>query len=228
MHVGHQTKVQSDKGVKHMKGQPAVIVLAAGQGSRFQGAQHKLAQSLGASSVLGTTLRHALATQLPVIVVTTALLAEVVRGYVASRDIVIVPAADISQSVNRTSMWGMGNSISAGVSAASGASGWLLLPGDMPMVQSSTLLAVAEMLDQHPVSYAQHIGRRGHPVGFGAELYSELVTLTGDEGARRLIARYPSQAVDVDDPGVLIDVDTLADLGRVRAAHAASMHGNSF
>jgi molybdenum cofactor cytidylyltransferase len=205
-----------------MTARPAVIVLAAGQGSRFQGAQHKLAQSLGTSSVLGTTLRQALATQLHVVVVTTALLAEVVRGHVASRDIVVLPTTSAATDA-RGLGWGMGHSIAAGVSAVSGASGWLLLPGDMPMVRPSTLLAVADMLEQSPVSYAQYSGRQGHPVGFAAELYSELVTLTGDEGARRLVARYPSQAVDVDDPGVLIDVDTVADLGRVRAAHAATL-----
>jgi molybdenum cofactor cytidylyltransferase len=207
-----------------MSAQPAIVVLAAGQGSRFQGAQHKLAQSLGTSSVLGMTLRHALATQLPVVVVTTALLAEVVRGHVASRDIVVLPSTPAAAEA-RGLGWGMGQSIAAGVSAVSGASGWLLLPGDMPMVQPATLLAVAEMLEQHPVSYAQYTGRRGHPVGFAAELYSELVTLNGDEGARRLIARYPSQAVDVNDPGVLMDVDTVADLSHVRAMHAASAYG---
>jgi molybdenum cofactor cytidylyltransferase len=43
-----------------------------------------------------------------------------------------------------------------------------------------------------------------------------VATLTGDEGARRLVARYPAQGVDVDDPGVLIDVDTAHDLDQVR------------
>jgi len=76
---------------------------------------------------------------------------------------------------------------------------------------------VAARLAQHPVVYAQHIGRRGHPVGFAAELYSELVQLSGDEGARRLVARYPSFGVEVDDPGVLIDVDTLDDLAALHA-----------
>ena len=65
--------------------------------------------------------------------------------------------------------------------------------------------------------FAQHQGRRGHPVGFSAELFSDLVQLTGDEGARRLIARYPSRGVEVADPGVLIDVDTKADLAAVRS-----------
>jgi molybdenum cofactor cytidylyltransferase len=55
-------------------------------------------------------------------------------------------------------------------------------------------------------------------VGFSAELYSELATLSGDEGARRLIARYPAHGVELDDPGVLVDVDTQADLDGLRRA----------
>jgi molybdenum cofactor cytidylyltransferase len=78
------------------------------------------------------------------------------------------------------------------------------------------LLAVARSLDQHPVAYAQHRGRRGHPVGFAAELYSELTGLSGDEGARRIIARYPAFAVEIDDPGVLVDIDTEDDLDALR------------
>jgi molybdenum cofactor cytidylyltransferase len=78
------------------------------------------------------------------------------------------------------------------------------------------MLAVAEALEHHPVAYAQYRGRRGHPVGFAAELYSELVMLSGDEGARRLVARYPAIGVDVDDPGALLDLDTVADLEAMR------------
>ena len=53
-------------------------------------------------------------------------------------------------------------------------------------------------------------------MGFGGELYSELATLAGDEGARRLVARYPAFGVEVADPGVLVDVDTEEDLERIR------------
>jgi molybdenum cofactor cytidylyltransferase len=115
----------------------------------------------------------------------------------------------------------MGYSISAGVNARPNASGWLVLPGDMPLVQPATLQAVARALAQHAVAYAQYKGRRGHPVGFSAELYSELATLSGDEGARRLIARYPAYGVEVDDAGVLLDVDTLDDLASVRKVAGA-------
>ena len=83
-------------------------------------------------------------------------------------------------------------------------------------------LAVATALEQHPVVYAQYKGRRGHPVGFAAELYSELIQLDNDDGARRVVARYPAYGQDVDDPGVLMDVDTPADLAALQARAAVS------
>lgn len=187
---------------------PVVVVLAAGRGSRFEGAGHKLRQSLGDESVLAATLAQVLQSGLPAVVVTTAELVPIVQPLIAARDIVLLPPIG---SATREPL-GMGYSIAAGVGARPNASGWLVLPGDMPLVQATTLQAVARSLGQHPVVYAQHRGRRGHPVGFAAELYTELVRLTGDEGARRLLARYPSQGLEVDDPGVLVDVDTQADL----------------
>ncbi len=197
-----------------MKSRPAVVVLAAGRGSRFRGLHHKLVQTLGASTVLATTISNALATQMPVLVVTTEPLAEMVSRHVATRDMVVLPPAGSPAA----QALGMGYSIAAGVAARSDATGWLILPADMPMVQPATLRHVADELDSHAIAYAQYRGLRGHPVAFAAELYSELVMLTGDEGARRLLARYPAQGVEVDDPGVLLDVDTEDDLARVRVA----------
>lgn len=201
-----------------MGARPVVIVLAAGKGSRFLGNDHKLAQSLGALTVLGSTLQHAIASHLPVVVVTTQSLADIARRSVAARDIVVLP--DVGAPGRDT--LGMGYSIGAGVAARPNASGWLVLPGDMPRVQPATLQAVARQLDGHAVAYAQHKGRRGHPVGFSAELYSELSALSGDEGARRLIARYPAFGVEVEDAGVLVDVDTLDDLDRLRRSEPLS------
>jgi len=197
-----------------MQSRPTVVVLAAGKGSRFKGSAHKLEQSLGDLSVLGRTLRNAIESHLPVVVVTTQALAARAADIIAARDVVVVPQA--------LAELGMSHSIAAGIAARADAPGWLLLPGDMPMVRPATLLAVAWALEHHPVAYAQYQGRRGHPVGFAAELYSELMMLSGDEGARRIVARYPAIGVDVDDPGVLLDLDTEADLAAMRALQAAA------
>jgi molybdenum cofactor cytidylyltransferase len=205
----------------------AVIVLAAGKGSRFQGSEggaggaHKLAQRLGDSSVLAQTLANALSSRLPVVVVTTEAFADVARGCVATRDVIVLPEV----GTGGAKPLGMGVSIAVGVGARPHAPGWLVLPGDMPLVRPATLQAVARGLEHHSVVYAQHRGRRGHPVGFAAELYSELVGLSGDEGARRLISRYPAFGVELDDPGILVDIDTPGDLEAVRRDIAAAHSG---
>ncbi|MBL8288474.1 MAG: nucleotidyltransferase family protein [Rubrivivax sp.] len=206
-----------------MRFRPSIIVVAAGRGSRFGAAlpeaapkRAKLEQPFGTTTVLGATVRNAVQSQLPVVVVTTAALAPLLAGQLAQRDIVVLSEEEAAR--------GMGHSIAAGVAERSGAPGWLVLPGDMPLVQPGTLLAVANALEQHPVAYAQYHGRRGHPVGFASELYSELVLLQGDEGARRIVARYPAFGQEVPDAGVLVDIDTPAELEAARAA-AATISG---
>jgi len=198
-----------------------VIVLAAGCGSRFEADSHKLAAPFdGERCVLAATLGQAIASHLHVVVVTTEPFADLARQSVAARDVVVVPEVGDPGAPGL----GMGHSISAGVSARPHAAGWLILPGDMPLVQPSTLIAVARLLDDHAVVYAQHRGKRGHPVGFAPELYSELVALSGDEGARRLVARYPAFGIELDDPGILVDIDTEDDLESARRAAPPSLH----
>lgn len=193
-----------------MRFRPAIVVPAAGRGSRFGGPLHKLMQPFEGGTVLGSTLRHAVASQLPVVLVTTAEMLPLARTLLALRDIVVLNDAEAAR--------GMGASIASGIAERSGAPGWLVLPGDMPLVQPGTLLAVAAALEQHPVVYAQHRGRRGHPVAFAAELYSELIQLNSDDGARRVLLRYPAHGEETEDSGVLLDVDTASDLELLRQA----------
>lgn len=203
---------------------PTVIVLAAGRGQRFADSQqdslhHKLEQPMGADTVLALTLQNVIASLLPLVVVTTAALAPQVRALVAGSDIVTLTDAEADPG------FGMGRSIARGVQASGQSPGWLVLPADMPLVRPDTLVAVASALLHHPVAYAQHRGQRGHPVGFSSELYSELSMLAGDEGARRVMARYPSTAVEVEDGGVLMDIDTADDLLLAQAIHAGDQAG---
>ena len=205
------------EGKAHMtQRRPAVVMLAAGRGMRFHGVGHKLEQRVElaeADTILARSLRHAMATQLHVVLVTTPSLAPAALQLLPAGDVVILPSVDGS---GRPASIGMGYSIAAGVRATGDAEGWLIVPADMPLMRPESILAVAAALAHYPVAYAQHAGRQGHPVGFSTELYSELVNLQGDEGARRIVARYPSHAVNLDDPGVLVDVDTADDLAQLR------------
>lgn len=117
---------------------PVLILLAAGAARRFGGREHKLAQALGDSTVLGRSLTQALASGLPLVVVTTARLAGLAGETVASRDIVLLPEVGAEGAE-----LGMGRSIAAGVTARPHAPGWLVMPADMPLVQPASLRAVA-------------------------------------------------------------------------------------
>ncbi|CAB3755332.1 molybdopterin-guanine dinucleotide biosynthesis protein MobA [Burkholderia sp. MSh2] len=109
---------------------------------------------------------------------------------------------------------GMGASLAAGVRATPEANGWLVALGDMPWIAASTYEAVTRALDGADASIIApaHRGVRGHPVGFAAHHFDALAALDGDTGARALFAGAPVRLLDVDDPGILRDIDTPADL----------------
>jgi molybdenum cofactor cytidylyltransferase len=109
---------------------------------------------------------------------------------------------------------GLGASIACGVAATGPAAGWIIALADMPAIAPATVRAVAECLRRGAVTVAPaYRGQRGHPVGFAAALHQELLALGGDTGARELLVRHPPRLIEVDDPGVLYDVDVSGDLG---------------
>ena len=188
---------------------PCILIPAAGSGTRFLGRGHKLAARIGADSVLALTLRQASATGLRVILVVSQRLRDEMGDALPACEQVVV-------DIDTHPGWGMGDSIAAGVAASADAAGWLVLPADMPFVRPDSLLRVAAGLADHDVAFARHAARRGHPVAFRASLKAELLALSGDAGARAVVARVDGVAVDVDDPGVLLDIDTADDLEAAR------------
>ena len=119
--------------------------------------------------------------------------------------------------VNVDSVDGMGHSLAAGVRASGDAAGWLVALADMPFVSAETTTRVAaELRAGASIAVPEYRGRRGHPVGFAWHWAHQLAALSGDEGARRILAAHP-QAVaccPVADPGVVRDVDHPDDLRR--------------
>ena len=66
-------------------------------------------------------------------------------------------------------------------------------------------------------------GRQGNPVLWGASYFAEMMELTGDAGAKQLIARHAEHVIEVPlaSNGIFADVDTPADLARLRASLGA-------
>jgi len=98
------------------------------------------------------------------------------------------------------------------------AGGALVHLADHPMVRAETFAAVIDCYRrlQKPIAIARYRGRRGHPVLFARELFAELAAAPEDQGARVVVAADAARVayIDVDDPGVLTDLDTPEDLER--------------
>lgn len=172
---------------------PAVVVLASGRGDRFTasgGKGSKLQALLGGRPVLERTLDAVRASGLP-------------------------------WHLEDAGHAGMGDSIAAGVRATGDAQGWLILPGDLPLVRPDSLQRVAAALAGRAVVLPTFQGRQGHPVGFGRACRDALLLLSGPQGAALVARAYKmterALQVELDDPGIVTDIDTVDDLARAQA-----------
>src|SRR5438309_780619 len=183
------------------------ILLAAGSASRF-GADKLLVRLSGELTVGAAALAN-LASALDSVV-----------AVVRTKD---APLADaFARAGARTTIcpWseeGMGASLAWGVRASPVAAGWVVALADMPWIATATIVCVREALRRGALLAAPtHGGVRGHPVGISARYYGELCGLSGDEGAKRVLAAHATELelIETDDPGVLRDIDAPGDLER--------------
>jgi molybdenum cofactor cytidylyltransferase len=192
-------------------------VLAAGAGARFGGAK-LLAPLNGAPLVAGALL--------------TAFLAPVRRVHVAiGRDPALRKGKAVEATAARilasdrlvlvpveTPEDGMGASLSAAAQALpDDAAGAFVFLGDMPAIDPDTAARLAGAFrGPDDLVAPTYLGRRGHPVLFGAAWFPALRALTGDEGARALLEGAGARLarIPVEDPGIHLDVDRPEDLVR--------------
>ena len=147
----------------------------------------------------------------------------VVLGHDAERIRREVPLDGARAVMNPRYAEGMSTSIRAGVQAATpGSRAFLVVLGDQPLVAPDTFDA---LIDRWSATGAKILiptfrGARGNPVLLDRSLSAEIDGITGDQGCRAIFPGHSKDIseVEVDDPGVLIDVDTEEQVGRVQAA----------
>lgn len=189
----------------------AAIILAAGQSSRFSEG-HKLLADFRGRPILAHVLE--LAGQCPVFDCV------VVTGAERERVESIAHSAGFRTQHNPDFAAGLSTSLMAGIAALpAGIDGTFILLGDMPMIRPGTLQTLAEAAGHAPekAAFVPVFGTDwAHPVLLMRKIFAELASLSGDQGARKLLqARGDVALVPIDDPGSLADIDTLADLVRV-------------
>ena len=181
------------------------ILLAAGFSRRF--GSNKLLQRLPDGPLVAQAAARALQSALPgalaVIRPGVPELAQTLRE------------AGLQVSVCEEAIEGMGASLAHALRTLADrpATGYVVALADMPFVKPDTFRTVAACLQTaaRPLAPGWR-GERGHPVGLPARYRDELAQLRGDQGAREIIARDGIDLIDVDDPGVVRDIDQPADL----------------
>jgi molybdenum cofactor cytidylyltransferase len=132
----------------------------------------------------------------------------------------IVPDSRVLIAQNPNFKRGQLSSLKVGlvVADSAGADAVIVHLADHPLVSPSTFHALADNYGDpaHSIFVARHGGRRGHPVIFDRAVFAELMAAPEDQGARVVVNAAPERVlyVDVDDPGVVLDLDTAADLAR--------------
>jgi molybdenum cofactor cytidylyltransferase len=182
----------------------AAIVLAAGRSTRM--GRNKLMADLEGAPLLLRIVDAALASRARPVVVVTGHEAERVRAALGQRGVSIVHNPDYEKGLSTSVRCGL-EALPAEADAA------LVCLGDMPRVGApllDRLIQAFNPVEGRAVCVPTWRGKRGNPVLWGRQFFSEMAALTGDVGAKHLMAEHPELVVEVpaEDDGVLADVDT--------------------
>ncbi|MCH8916967.1 MAG: nucleotidyltransferase family protein [Alphaproteobacteria bacterium] len=187
----------------------AAVVLAAGRSTRA-GATNKLLAPIGGIPMVARALARITGSNaFPIIVVTGHQSAEVCAA-LAGQGVEFAHNADFAQ--------GMAGSIIAGIKALPGdVAAALICLGDMPAIKAAEidlLIAAFDAQGGAAICVPKAGGRRGNPVLFARRFFPELLALTGDSGAKTVIAAHPELVAEIAmaGTGTLVDLDTSEDI----------------
>ena len=179
------------------------IVLAAGFSSRF-GSSKLLAHLSNGKSIFQQTVER-IAEVFPArLVVTRPEMAAQLQSLAQGTSILSFEHAE----------QGMGATLAFAAQQIGDWDGCLVCLGDMPFIETSTYRRIADNITADSIVTPTFNSKMGNPAAFGKNFFTDLGALTGDTGGRKLTSIYPQavRELQVSDPGILQDIDTLEEL----------------
>jgi molybdenum cofactor cytidylyltransferase len=189
------------------------VLLAAGRSARM--GESKQLMCVGECGMLERTLGNLRASGMDEIML--------VLGFSAESIGRTLPAAlleGVRIVVNENYESGMASSLRAGLAAVSPAmDAALIVLADQPFVRPETMNLLVERYRESNAEIVVpfYRGSRGNPVLLDRSVFAEAMALEGDVGCRAIFARHPEELleVDVDDAGILADIDSREDYERL-------------
>ncbi|HPJ20898.1 MAG TPA: nucleotidyltransferase family protein [Clostridia bacterium] len=178
------------------------VVLAAGYSSRA--GSDKMAMTIGGSTVLGRVLDTLTEICGQIVVVA--------GHHRESTALIIKKYPNVTMVVNEDYDSGMFSSVKRGVSEMN--HDFFLVPGDYPLIGKETYHKLMDGTGEMIVPV--YNGRKGHPVLIRQNLIAPLLREPIDSNLKVFRDMQNVEYIDVDDEGILLDVDTPEDLFEIR------------
>ncbi|MDR3520314.1 MAG: molybdopterin-binding/glycosyltransferase family 2 protein [Acidocella sp.] len=197
----------------------AGVVLAAGLSSRMAPANKLLTTLPGGKTMIAQVVDSVLASTASPVIVVTGHQEEHIKAALAGRNVRFVYAPDYRD--------GMAASLRTGIAAlSSGIGAALICLGDMPLLAPATLNRIIDAYDQaegREIVLPVFDGQRGNPVLWGQRFFPELLSLSGDVGARQILHRHMEHVaeINVESDEILRDFDSPEALATLQGAAVA-------
>jgi molybdenum cofactor cytidylyltransferase len=192
----------------------SAIILAAGTSTRMGRAKQLL--PLDGTTVLARTIENVRSAGLVEMVLVLGASAEAIR-----RQLPRSLLEGLKVVVNQAYGEGMASSLREGLSALDPqASAALIVLGDQPFIQPQTLhrIIAGYRRSGAQIVIPAHQGKRGNPVLLSRPVFQEVMALQGDTGCRAIFPNHLDAIlkVEVEDPGILLDIDNQDDYDRLK------------
>jgi molybdenum cofactor cytidylyltransferase len=179
------------------------VILAAGTSSRF--GENKLLHRVGGATLLGRAIRACSA--FPTMVVATP---ETIASF---------NTAGVEFVPNERPELGMAHSLQLANERIDAANAIAVLPADLALIEPEDVAHVVAASLNADLTYPQrNDGTPGHPVVFSARARLGIASLPAGDTIKQLRNRadLSRRVLDIEEAWPYLDIDTPADLGRVR------------
>jgi molybdenum cofactor cytidylyltransferase len=86
---------------------------------------------------------------------------------------------------------------------------FFITPGDCPLVKKETVQLISKHKGNVVIPSFNYKG--GHPIKLSSEVKQKILDTNPESNLRVVLGGFQKEYVNVDDPGVIMDVDTLED-----------------
>ncbi|MBT6407647.1 MAG: NTP transferase domain-containing protein, partial [Rhodospirillaceae bacterium] len=192
----------------------SAIVLAAGK-SRRMGRSNKLLEDIHGKPMIRRVASTAMDALPGHVTVVTGFEADRVRDALDGLDVVLTHNPQFTNGLSTSVKTGIG-------SLSDDTDGALVILGDMPGIDVDIINRLTNAFRDsggRAICVPVHDGKKGNPVLWPREFFPDILDLTGDAGARRMLDQFKDRVVEVavDQAGILMDVDTPEDLNALNS-----------